>query len=97
MQTNTVPIGIGTIIGFASAAAAAIAPMVGELADTTAPLGVPAQTWVILSTVLATVTILGRMWQAAAQAGQTPMDLDDLTDPLPDEATDVPEAEAPAA
>lgn len=97
MQTTNVTIGIGSIVGFVAAAAAAVAPLLGQLADATQPLGVPPQTWVLVSAVLTAVTVLGRMWQAAAQAGQAPIDLDDLTDPLPGEATDVPEDQAPAA
>ena len=97
MQTTNVPIGIGSIVGFVAAAAAAVAPLLGQLADATQPLGVPPQTWVHVSAALTAVTVLGRMWQAAAAAGQATTTLDDLSDPLPDEATDVPEQEAPAA
>lgn len=95
---QTVPKGLGTYVGLAAAAAAAIAPIIGQLADATAPLGVPAQTWVLVSALLTAVTVLGRMWQAASAASAGPfVDLDALTDPMPDEATDVPVDQVPAA
>ena len=58
--------GPASIIGFLAAAAAAITPMLGELADVTAPLGVDPQVWIIASSVLTSVTVLGRMAQAIA-------------------------------
>lgn len=63
-----VSVGISTIIGYFAAAAAGIAPLIGQLADDLSPLGVPAQTWVIVSALLAAVTTIGRMWQAANAA-----------------------------
>lgn len=60
-----VPVGISTKVGFASAAAAAIIPLVGDLANATAPLGVPSSVWVVVSALLTSVTVLGRMYQAA--------------------------------
>lgn len=68
-MTN-VPVGLATIVGYLTAAAAAIAPMIGQLADDLEPLGVPAQTWVIVSAVLAAITTLGRMYQAGKAASQ---------------------------
>lgn len=65
---NKVTVGVSTIVGFAAAGAAAVAPIVGELADAADPLGVPSTVWVGVSAVLAVVTVLGRMWQAAAAA-----------------------------
>jgi len=56
--------GPSSVIGFAAAAAAAAVPLVGELADATAPLGVPSSVWVVVSGFLTSVTIIGRMWQA---------------------------------
>jgi len=65
-----VKMGISSYVGFAAAAAAVLVPMVGELADATAPLGVPPSVWVVVSALLTTVTVLGRMWQAATEAGR---------------------------
>lgn len=67
-----VPMGISSWIGFLAAAAAVIAPMIGELADAAAPLGVPSTVWVVISAVLASVTVIGRMWQAAWGATTQP-------------------------
>ncbi len=61
---NSVKWGPSSVIGFAAAAATAAVPFIGELADATAPLGVPGSVWVVVSGVLTSVTILGRMWQA---------------------------------
>jgi hypothetical protein len=61
---NSVSWGPSSIIGFAAAAATAAVPFIGELADATAPLGVPSAVWVVVSGVLTSVTIIGRMWQA---------------------------------
>lgn len=66
--TPKVTWGPGSIIGFLAAAAAAIAPIVGELADAAKPLGVPPSVWVVVSSALAAATVLGRMWQAASAA-----------------------------
>ena len=74
-----VTIGLGTIVGYVLAAVSGITPLIGELADNLAPLGVPAQTWVIVSAVLAGITTLGRMYQAAQAAGQI------VTEPVPED------------
>ena len=68
--TVTVPLGWGSWIGFIAAAAAAIAPLVGELADATPPHRVAPRIWVIVSAALLVVTVVGRMLQAAADAGR---------------------------
>lgn len=65
-----VPVGISSKIGFAAAAAAAVIPLIGTLADATAPLHVPSSVWIVVSAVLTSVTVLGRMWQAAMVAGK---------------------------
>lgn len=65
-----VSMGVSSWVGFIGAAAAIVAPMIGELADASAPLGVPPSVWVIVSAVLASITVLGRMWQAAWGATQ---------------------------
>ena len=62
--------GLSTYVGFLGAAAAALVPMVSTLADAAAPLGVPDKTWVYVSALLTTVTILGRMAQAAVKAAK---------------------------
>lgn len=69
MTTVKVSWGPSSIIGFLAAAAAAIVPIIAELADATRPLNVPPSTWIILSSVLTAVTVLGRMYQAAQAAG----------------------------
>lgn len=76
---RSVAVGISTVVGFASAAATAVMPFVGELADTTEPLGVPSSVWVVVSTLLAIVTIVGRMWQAGKMAGEM------VVEPVPHE------------
>ena len=69
-NTQEVRVGLGTIVGYSSAAAAAIAPLVGELADAAEPLGIPPVVWIIISAVLAVMTNLGRMYQAGQKAAQ---------------------------
>jgi hypothetical protein len=69
MQTVNVSWGPSSVIGFLAAAAAAVAPIIGELADAANPLGVPPAVWVTASALLTVVTVIGRMWQAAAAAG----------------------------
>ncbi|MGE4177988.1 MAG: hypothetical protein AB7G65_19350 [Thermoleophilia bacterium] len=78
-MNTTVSWGPASIIGYLAAAAAAITPMIGELADNLEPLGVPAQTWVVVSAILAAVTTVGRMYQAGQQAGAV------ITEPIPEE------------
>lgn len=57
--------GLGSIIGTAAAAAAALLPIIGRLAEDTAPLGVPPAVWLSVSAVLAATVVIGRMHQAA--------------------------------
>ena len=64
---SNVTVGLSTKVGFAAAAAAAIIPLIGELANATEPIGVPPSVWVVLSALLTSVTVIGRMWQAATQ------------------------------
>lgn len=61
-----IAVGLATKLGLIGGAAGVVIPLVGELADTAAPLGVSPQTWVITGAVLTGVTILGRMAQAVA-------------------------------
>lgn len=65
---TTVTWGPASIIGYLAAAAAAIAPIIGQFSTDLTPLGIPSQTWIIVSAVLAAITTLGRMYQAAQQA-----------------------------
>lgn len=96
----TVGKGLSTWVGFVGAAAFLATPYVGALADASAPLGVPPALWVKLSALLAVVTIIGRMSQAIASTVRDRGVEDvlaggeDLTDPMPDAATDVPAAVA---
>lgn len=69
---TTVTFGPSSIIGFAAAIATAIIPIIGELRDSLAPLGIPNQTWIIVSSVLTAVTVIGRMFQAGQQATKDP-------------------------
>lgn len=69
-DNDKITFGPSSIVGYAAAAAAAIAPLVGELADAAEPLGVPATVWIAVSAGLAVITGLGRMWQAAVKAGR---------------------------
>jgi hypothetical protein len=89
---KTVSFGPASWIGLVGAVAAAIAPMIGQLADAAAPLGVPDQTWIIVSAVLASVTVAGRMWQAGMNTiyGAGDEFSGELVDELPDEPTDAP-------
>lgn len=89
---KTVSFGPASWIGLVGAIAAAIAPMVGALADAAAPLGVPDQTWIIVSAVLASVTVIGRMWQAGMNTVYGGGDdfAGELVDELPAEPTDAP-------
>lgn len=91
---KTVSFGPASLIGLIGAIAAAIAPMLGALADASAPLGVPGQTWIIVSAVLASITVIGRMWQAGMNTvyGDAAISADELIDELPDEPTDAPVA-----
>lgn len=75
--------GWGSIIGYASAAATALTPMIGTLADNAEPLGVPAQTWIIVSAILTAVTTIGRMYQAGKQAGDAFIQTGIIPEPVP--------------
>ena len=77
-MTTNVPVGLSTIVGYLSAAAAAIAPIIGQLADDLTPLGVPSETWVYVSAILAAITTIGRMYQAGKAAALPAI----LRDPL---------------
>lgn len=63
---SRIPVGLATIVGLVGAAAAILIPFIGELADAAAPLGVPPETWVIVSAILTVAVVLGRMAQAVA-------------------------------
>lgn len=65
-----VSFGWASWIGVVSAAVAAIIPIIGELADTVAPLGVNPAVFVYISGALTAITVLGRMAQAAVGAAQ---------------------------
>lgn len=79
---SRVTVGVSTIVGFAAAAAAAIAPLIGEFADAAAPLGVSPELWLKVSAALTLVTVFGRMWQAAAAAGGTTIVDNPVLDPF---------------
>jgi len=69
---TTVSFGWASRIGAGFAALALAIPLVGELADATAPLGVPDTLWVKLSALLTALVVVGRMLQAVAVAGRAP-------------------------
>lgn len=52
-------------IGTIGAVAAVLVPFIPELSDQAAELGVPGSVWVWVAALLATVTVIGRMAQAA--------------------------------
>jgi hypothetical protein len=68
MLDRSVTVGVSTVVGFVSGAASAVIPLIGELADASAPLGVDPDVWVVVSAILLSVTVIGRMWQAAMAA-----------------------------
>jgi hypothetical protein len=57
--------GLGSIIATAAAAAALLLTIISDLADLTAPLGVPESVWVSVAAVLAGTVVIGRMHQRA--------------------------------
>ncbi len=67
-----IAIGFSTILGTLGLIAGIVIPMIGELADTADPLGVPPQTWVVMGSILGGLVILGRMAQAVAQIFKAP-------------------------
>jgi len=87
---TTVSKGLATYVGLIGAAAAVLIPLVADLRDAAEPLGVPPQTWVIVSAVLAVAVILGRMAQAVALTVRPPV-VDDqaVIDEPPTVRTDV--------
>jgi hypothetical protein len=69
---RTIAIGFSTILGTLGLIAGIIIPLIGELADTAEPLGVPPQTWVVMGSILGGLVILGRMAQAVALGLKAP-------------------------
>jgi hypothetical protein len=65
-----VSFGWASWIGVVSAAVAAMIPVVGELAGSVEPLGVSPSVFVYVSAVLTSITVIGRMAQAAVTAGR---------------------------
>lgn len=65
---STVPVswGLPSIFGFVAAAATALTPMIADLADAAAPLGVPNDVWLKVSSALVVATLFGRIYQATA-------------------------------
>jgi hypothetical protein len=85
-----ISIGFATWLGTIGAAAGVLIPLVGELQDAAAPLGVPGSVWIIMGAILAVAVVIGRMAQAVAQAVKNPpAEADMWVDELPDEPTDV--------
>ena len=77
---SKISIGLGSWLGMIGAAAGVLIPLIGELADASAPLGVPGGVWVIAGSILATAVVLGRMAQAVANTISPPPDSLDLLD-----------------
>ena len=67
-----IPVGIATLHGTIGGAVAMIIPLLGDLADAAAPLGVGPDVWVKVGAVLWCVVIIGRMAQAAAGMWNNP-------------------------
>ena len=65
-MNTKIAIGFASILGTIGAAAAAIIPLIGELADSADPLGISPDVWIKVSAVLAVTVIVGRMAQAVA-------------------------------
>jgi hypothetical protein len=85
-----ISIGFATWLGTVGAAAGVLIPLIGQLQDAAAPLGVPGSVWVVMGAILAVAVVLGRMAQAVAQAVKNPpAEADVWVDELPDEPTDV--------
>lgn len=65
-KVTNVAVGLSTWIGIVAASAAAIIPLIGDLADAAEPLGVAPGVWIVVSAALYAATIIGRMAQAIA-------------------------------
>ncbi len=85
-----ISIGFATWLGTIGAAAGVVIPLIGELSDAAAPLGVPGQVWVVMGAILGVAVVIGRMAQAVAQVVKSaPSESDLFVDELPDEPTDM--------
>ncbi len=85
-----ISIGFATWLGTVGAAAGVVIPLIGELSDAAAPLGVPGSVWVVMGAILGVAVVIGRMAQAVAQVVKNaPAESDMFVDELPDEPTDV--------
>lgn len=81
--------GLATWVGLIGAAAGVLIPMLGELADAAAPLGVPAAVWTIAGAALGVAVVLGRMAQAVANiVAPLPGHIELAIDELPADSTD---------
>ena len=88
---SKISVGLGSLLGMIGAAAGVLIPLIGTLADASAPLGVPGRVWVTASAILTTAVILGRMAQAVANTiNPPPAAVDLFPDALPAEPSDVP-------
>lgn len=65
-MNTKIAVGIATVLGIVGGVAAIAVPFIGELADSTAPLGIPAELWFKVGAGLTALTIIGRMAQAVA-------------------------------
>lgn len=82
---SKISVGLGSWLGIIGAAAGVLIPLLGQLADASAPLGVPPQVWVIAGSILAVAVVLGRMAQAVANTILPPPDgVDLLAEPVLD-------------
>jgi hypothetical protein len=87
---NKITVGWATWLGTIGAAAGVLIPLVGDLADAAAPLGVSGSVWVIAGAILGVAVVLGRMAQAVAlSVSPPPVGADLLPDVLPEEQTDI--------
>jgi hypothetical protein len=85
-----ISIGFATWLGTIGAAAGVVIPLIGELSDAAAPLGVSGQVWVVMGAILGVAVVIGRMAQAVAQVVKSaPSEAELFVDELPDEPTDM--------
>lgn len=61
-----ITVGVSTWLGLIGGAAGVVVPFIGELADSTAPLGIGPDLWFKAGAVLVGLTIIGRAAQAVA-------------------------------
>ena len=64
MDIKKITVGIATMLGVAGAIAAALVPVLGEIANAAEPLGIDPAFWIKVSASLGVVVMVGRYAQA---------------------------------